>query len=212
MADDESITRLLDDLDAGEAGAMDRLMEAVYADLERVACKKLAEAHGSDGAGVTLEPAALVNESFLRLAKQRKGFANREQFFAIATRIMIRVLRDAEDRRAAAKRGGGARPVTLCVEDLTSNELRQVDASWMDFERWAKAIDALGEMDPRKAEGIRLKVFFGLTMQEIAETLGISLATAERDWAFSRAWLGREIRRGSAPENEGIDASVPREE
>jgi RNA polymerase sigma factor (TIGR02999 family) len=222
MAREEEITRLLGEVEQGRDGAMDRLMEAVYADLERVARRKLAEEYGAGLPGVTLEPAALVNESFLKLLQQRKGFRNRDQFFAIVTRVMVRVLKDSEARRGAAKRGGHARPVTLCVEDLASELVRTVAASWMDLEAWLEAIDALSALDDRKADAVRLRVFFGLTMPQVAETLGISLATAERDWTFARAWLAREMKQreerraqdgagpGVAGGNEGNSPPPPR--
>ena len=113
MASSDDITRLLGEVDTGRAGAMDDLMQAVYSDLQRVAERHMAEQFGRGLPGVTLEPAALVNESFLRLIKQRKAYDNRGQFFAIATKLMLRVLIDYQRKRRAAKRGGGRQRITL---------------------------------------------------------------------------------------------------
>jgi RNA polymerase sigma factor (sigma-70 family) len=212
MSDADHITRILIDLDAEKPGAMDDLMTAVYSDLERVAHRHLAERYGPNLTGVTLEPAALVNESFLTLIKQRKAYANREQFFAIATRIMLRVLVDYQRRKLAAKRGGNIDHVTLSLDVCpeiakdpttfatavgsvsriaTASSTGSVERT-ISVKTLIDSLDCLDELDRRKADVVRLRVVWGLEMKEIAQSLEVSLATVERDWAFAKAWLARE--------------------
>ena len=191
MNESSEVTRLLIALDADEPGALDELMRAVYADLERIAARHLARAHGPALGGVTLEPAALVNESFLRLIRQREPFRNREQFFALATRVMIRVLKDDQKRRRAQKRGGDARPVTMAIDpaDPGGTPSRNL----VEIEALETLLAQLEALDPRKARLVELRVVWEYSMPEIAERLGISLATVERDWSFARAWLLRAL-------------------
>jgi RNA polymerase sigma factor (TIGR02999 family) len=197
MSGAPDITRLLSDVDAGAPGATDRLMQAVYEDLRRVAERHLDQRFGRGLPGVTLEPAALVNESFMRLIRQRKAFDNRGQFFAIATKIMLRVLVDYQRSRAASRRGGDRQRLALDLEHhegsppgggCAGGDTIAVDAL-------TDALDRLEAVDPRKADVVKLRVVWGLQMREVAEALDISLATAERDWAFAKAWLAREASR-----------------
>jgi RNA polymerase sigma factor (TIGR02999 family) len=193
------ITQLLDAVDEGREGAMDRLMDAVYADLERVAARHMAGRFGHDLPGVTLEPAALVNESFLKLLQQHKRFANRNQFFAIATKIMLRVLVDYQRRRLAARRGGDRGRITLSLADPAAvGGAVSPGTALIEVDKLVEALESLESMDERKASVVKLRVVWGLEMKEIAETLDVSLATVERDWSFAKAWLARETeeRRG----------------
>lgn len=190
----DNITRLLHDVDRGRDGAMDDLMAAVYSDLQAVAEKHMRERFGHGLPGVTMEPAALVNESFLRLIKQRTKYDNRGHFFAIATKVMLRVLVDYQRRRIAAKRGGGVRRVTLALDAPADAPAASSPGTQtlIGVDSLVEALDKLEELDARKADVVKLRVVWGLQMREIAESLGISLATVERDWAFSKAWLSRE--------------------
>jgi RNA polymerase sigma factor (TIGR02999 family) len=187
---------LLHAVDEGRAGAMDELMNAVYDDLKRVAERHMVEQFGRGLPGVTLEPAALVNESFLRLVQQRKSYENRGQFFAIATKVMLRVLVDYQRSRRAAKRGGGRKPITLSIGRQAAAGDDDAGAS-IDVELLAAALERLEGLDERKANVVRLRVIGGLEMREIADVIGVSVATVERDWSFSKAWLAREA--GGAP-------------
>jgi RNA polymerase sigma factor (TIGR02999 family) len=139
-----------------------------------------------------MEPAALVNESFLRIIKQRNKYDNRGQFFAIATKVMLRVLMDYQRRRGAAKRGGDRQRITLPLEKQPEPGGRRSSDTLIGVETLAGALERLESLDPRKADVVKMKVIWGLTMPEIAQSLDISLATVERDWAFSKAWLARE--------------------
>lgn len=197
MSEEENITRLLRAADDGDDGALDDLMRAVYEDLERVASRHMDEQFGRGLPGVTMEPAALVNESFLRLIKQRKKYDNRGQFFAIATKIMLRVLVDYQRSRGAAKRGGDMKRVTLSLVPPDGQSSVGGSDETIGVESLAGALDKLEAMDARKSDVVKLRVIWGLEMREIAESLEISLATVERDWAFAKAWLAREAASGT---------------
>ena len=170
---------------------MDELMRSVYADLERIAERHLAQRFGPGLPGVTLEPAALVNESFLRLIKQKKKFGNRGHFFAIATKVMMRVLLDYQRRRGAVRRGGDRGRITLNLDVHSPVGTAEEDRG-IEVECLAAALEQLEALDGRKADVVKLRVVWGLKMEEITEALGVSLATVERDWSFSRAWLARK--------------------
>jgi RNA polymerase sigma factor (TIGR02999 family) len=187
----EDITLLLSRIDAQEPGAMDELMRVVYRDLERIAASHLQRQFGERVKQLTLEPAALVNESFLRLIKQRKKFDNRGQFFAVATKIMLRVLCDYRREKLAAKRGGGAGArMTLSLH------AGEVDASQgeglIDVELLTSALDNLDHLDSRKADIVKMRVVWGMTVPEVAEALDISPSAVDRDWRFAKAWIADE--------------------
>ena len=200
---DQDITRLLKDLRQGRGGAMDELMRSVYDDLRRVAERHMTERFGHGLPGVTMEPAALVNESFLKIIKQRNAYDNSGQFFAIATRVMLRVLVDYQRQRAAAKRGGDHQRITLSLAERPGSAQSNGDApgepeSLIAVETLVVSLQRLEELDTRKGDVVKMRVVWGLQMPEIARALGISLATVERDWAFSKAWLARDA---NAPQN-----------
>lgn len=182
------ITLLLEEAASGDRTAMDRLMRRVYDDLERVAARRMRDRFGADLAGVTLEPAALVNETFLKLVQRPMDYSNRRHFFAFATRVMLRALTDYQRARSAAKRGGDQVRVTLTGIGIGSEPVST------GAEIIQKSLADLEEMDRRKAEVVALKVFWGLEMAEIAEALSVSLRTVERDWRFARNWLRSRLR------------------
>ena len=183
--DEGEITRLLHEADAGQEGALDKVMELVYQDLSGMAASHLRRRYGADLAGVTLEPAALVHETFLRLIRQRSGFDNRGHFFAIATRMMLRVLNDNARRKGAGKRGGDLARVTLSgLADQSSDH---------DITDFTRALERLDADDKRTGEVAKLRLLWGMTVPEIAETLSISEATVNRDWRFARRRLLTEL-------------------
>ena len=190
----DDVTRLLREVEDGHDGAMERLMAVVYADLERVAEKHMRQRFGRGAPGVTLEPAALVNESWFQLIRQRCTYDNRGHFFAIATRVMLRVLTDYQRRRGAARRGGAMERVTLSLAGAgAAAAVRGAGPETLiGVDSLVAALERLEALDERKADVVKLRVVWGLVMREIAEALGFSLATVERDWAFSKAWLARE--------------------
>jgi RNA polymerase sigma factor (TIGR02999 family) len=183
----DDLTRLLLAWRDGEPGAIDRLAPLVYDELRRQARLQLR----GERAGHTLQPTALVHEAFLRLVGQsRAQWQNREQFFAVASRAMRRVLVDHARARMAAKRGDGQTFVVL--DDARAPSAPPgVDALALD-----QALDRLAGIDPRQARVVELRYFGGLTAPETAAALDVSLATVNRDWAMARAWLFREIGGG----------------
>lgn len=183
--DEGEITRLLHEADAGRKGALDEVMDLVYRDLSGMAASHLHRRYGANLAGVTLEPSALVHETFLRLIRQRKGFDNRGHFFAIATRMMLRVLNDHARRKDADKRGGDLARVTLSgLED---------EGSAHDLSDFVRALEKLDVTDSRTAEVAKLRLLWGLSIPEISKTLSVSEATVSRDWRFARHWLLAEL-------------------
>ncbi len=202
MIETARITTLLHDIHAGRDGAMDELMSIVYEDLERVAHRHLRERFGAGMDRLTLEPAALVNESFLRLLKQREGFDNRGHFFAIATRVMLRVLVDYCRQRSAAKRGGGMDRMSITFDDTISASDSPRSLGEIDVESLSDALSNLEALDPRKADVVRMRVVWGMQHEAIAEALNISVPTVERDWRFARAWLADAVTAHAAADGQ----------
>lgn len=182
------VTLLLQSVQHGQEGALDQLLPLVYNDLRQVAAKYL-RAERMDH---TLQPTALVHETFLRLVDQRSAnWQNRAHFFAVAAQLMRRVLVDYARRVATARRGGG-RIVSLEEGmDVPTDEpevLLDVD----------EALTALGQMDPRAARVVELRFYAGLSVEEVAEVMQLSTATIKREWASARAWLEAELQRNVA--------------
>ena len=163
-------------------------MNQVYADLRRIAHNRMHGKFGGNYRDRTLEPTALVHETFLRLREQRSSYRNRSHFFAIATRIMMRVLIDYQRAQLADKRGGDQ--VRLSVSRLHGLEKSSAPVDMMAF---SQALDQLSILDNRKAEVVRLFVLWGFEIAEIAEMLEVSVRTIERDWKFSRLWLAEKL-------------------
>lgn len=162
----------------------DQILPVVYNELRRLAAGYLRR----ERPGHTLQPTALVHEAYVRLLDQRQiDFTNRAQFVGLAAVMMRRILVNHARDRIAAKRGGGAEHVslTLAGEGIGAPEVDLLDLN--------EALTDLSESDPRKGQIVELKFFGGLTTAEIAELLGVSVATVERDWKFARAWLYRAI-------------------
>jgi RNA polymerase sigma factor (TIGR02999 family) len=191
-AADGNVTELLRAWSAGDAGARDRLMPLVYQDLRRRAAAYLRR----ERPGQTLDPTALVHEAYLRLVDQRRAvWQNRSQFFGVAAEMMRRILVDRARAHRTAKRSGQWARVTL---DPALAVTPPVDIDVLDLD---KALTRLAELDARKSRIAELRFFGGLSLEETGEVLGISLATVERDWQLTRAWLFRELS-GGAPRGE----------
>jgi RNA polymerase sigma factor (TIGR02999 family) len=179
---------------------MDQLMKTVYDDLERIAASQLRRQFGDAAGQLTLEPRSLVNESYMRLIKQRKTFDNRGQFFAIATRVMLRVLLDYRRQRLAAKRGAGLR-VGLTLDLADQHQHARADAraddraSFLDIEAFDQALTDLDRLSQRKCDIVRMRVIWNMTIDEIAESLDISPSSVDRDWRFAKAWIAAEVER-----------------
>jgi RNA polymerase sigma factor (TIGR02999 family) len=180
-----SVTELLRAWGAGDARASEELVPLVYAELRRQARRALRR----EGEGHTLQATALVHEAWLRLDGQHDArWESRTQFLAVAAQMMRRVLVDHARTRRAVKRGGGGTQVTLSEADRAVATPDDVDVLALD-----DALGRLAVLDPRKARVVELRYFAGLTIPEVAETLGISLATVGREWAIARMWLHREL-------------------
>lgn len=181
------VTVLLEGAQAGVEGAAERLMQHVYGELRAMAAVRMS----NEPAGQTLQPTALVHEAWMRLVDEggRSHFENRAHFFGAASEAMRRVLVDRARRRLAEKRGAGAVHAPLDEFEIQapapSTELLQVN----------DALDQLAMVDPRKAELVKLRYFVGLSFEEVAALLNISVPTAHRDWAYARAWLRVEIEK-----------------
>jgi len=182
------VTSLLQRVADGSAGALDELTAIVYDDLRAVADRHMRRVFGGRMGGITLQPTALVNETFLKLIKQRQRFDNRGHFFAIATKVMLRVLLDDHRRRAAAKRGGAWVRVAFDPEQDPRLARHSPEVPAL-----VEALEKLEKLDSRKAEVVKLRVLWGLTLPEVARALGAARATVARDWKFARAWLAKEL-------------------
>lgn len=181
------ITEYLRAWEQGDDRALEALLPMVYAELRAIAAKHL----GGERSGHTLQPTALANEAYLRLQGLKSvPWHDRTHFFAMASRIMRRVLVDHARARSAQKRGADAPRVEL-TEGLNDALQPAMDAvELIDLDR---ALDQLAEAEPRLARLVEVRFFGGLTVEEAAELLGCSPRTAKRDWAFARAWLLRRL-------------------
>lgn len=169
----------------GGAPALDRLYSAAYEELRR-----LARSVRRGGAGETLNPTALVNEAYLKLAaSEGLRLASRQHVKRVAARAMRQVLVEAARRRAALKRGGGRRLVTY------DESMGGAEATPADVLALHEALGALARMHPRQAETVECRFFGGFDIPETAAALDVSEATVSRDWRAAKAWLAREIRR-----------------
>src|SRR5438874_6553967 len=182
------VTRILNAIEHGDAEAANELLTLVYDELRRVAAHKMAH----EAPGQTLQPTALVHEAWLRLGgDQQPTWQNRAHFFGAAAEAMRRILVDRAREKKALKRGGGLERVDIDAVELSApmpdDELLALD----------EALDRLATVDTRAAEMVKLCFFVGLTQEEAARELGVSLSTAERVWGFARSWLLREVRKGT---------------
>ena len=189
------ITLLLQDLDRGREGALDALMDAVYSDLERIALAHLSRQFGKNVRAITIEPAGLVNELFLRMIKQRKSYDNPGQFFAIATKMMLRVLLDYKRKRLAVKRGGDQKRISLFLDGHAKPERSRSTITEIEIESLSTALQELESIDSRQADVVKMRVVWGLNIEEIALALDMSASTVKRDWRFAKAWLTDEAMR-----------------
>ncbi|MDA8019790.1 MAG: ECF-type sigma factor [Thermoanaerobaculia bacterium] len=182
---EEPVTQWLQEAASGDAQAAGRIAGWAYAELEGLAASRLRRYFGTTD--VTLEPAALVSETFLKLLRHPTVFENRRHFFAFVGKVMLRVLIDYRRARASEKRGGDRIRVSL-------TEVRGSAAPAIDVLAFEQALERLESLDVRKAEVTRLRVLWGLSMDEIADVLEVSLPTVGRDWRFARTWLAEELK------------------
>lgn len=185
MTPDADVTQLLRAWRAGDAAAGEKLLPIVYAELHR----RAAAAMRREDAGHTLQATALVNEAYMRLVGQRQAeWQNRGQFYGIAAQLMRRILIDHAREHLAAKRGGGARQVTLSGVEVAADSDDAIEVLALH-----EALERLAVLDERQAKVVEMRYFAGLGVEEVAEALDISPATVKREWATARAWLKREL-------------------
>jgi RNA polymerase sigma-70 factor, ECF subfamily len=185
------VTALLLAWRKGDESALDALVPLVYSELRRIAKRCLA----GERAGQTLQATALVNEAYLRLVGVRRvNWQNRAHFLAMSARLMRRILVDVARSKRYQKRGGGAVKVTL-DDALVASVEHGPDLVALD-----DALGALAKVDERKARVIELRFFGGLSVEETATVLKVSVDTVMRDWKLAKVWLLRELRRATPPD------------
>lgn len=190
--EERDITRLLHQAAEGDRAAFDEVAAWAYTDLERLASARMHRRYPGRAANMTLEPAALVNETFLRLLENPIGFENRRHFLAFASQVMIGALIDYERRRRADKRGGDWMRVTL-----SGIHAAPVPSHDGEIGTFKEALAALETLDARKADVVRLRVLWGAEVSEVARLLQISEPTVIRDWRFARTWLAERLATGA---------------
>jgi RNA polymerase sigma factor (TIGR02999 family) len=178
------VTRILAETRPGDPAAAVRLLPLVYDELRKLAAARMA----SERADHTLSATALVHEAYLRLVGDQH-FEGRAHFFAAAAEAMRRVLVDHSRNRARLKRGGGKNQIDL---DRLTDPAAATDEDLLALD---EALDRLARRYPQAAEIVKLRFFAGMTLDEAAETMGLSLRTANRHWAFARAWLAAALAR-----------------
>lgn len=178
------VTRLLRRWSDGDREALDGLVPLLYDQLRRLAHERLVH----EGPSPVLDTTALVHDAYLKLVDVRQArFRDRAHFLAMASRVMRRLLVDAARERRAAKRGGGD-PVLALDEALHVEEPRAVAITDLD-----EALRRLEAVDPRQSRILEQRYFGGLSLEETAEVVGVSLATVKRELRFARAWLALEL-------------------
>jgi RNA polymerase sigma factor (TIGR02999 family) len=176
------VTRVLSAIEAGNPQAAAQLLPLVYDELRRLAAGHMA----NESPGHTLNPTALVHEAYVRLVGPvgDRSFANRSHFFAAAAEAMRRILLDCARRKRSSKRGGGLGPSPVDVERLPASVI-ELD-SWLDLDA---ALAAFEKIDGPAAALAKIRIFSGLSVEQAADSLGMSRATAFRTWTYARAWL-----------------------
>ena len=183
------VTQILAAAERGDPNAVGRLLPLVYDELRRLASQKLAH----EPAGHTLQATALVNEAYLRLVgaggEQGQRWSGRRHFFGAAAEAMRRILVESARRKRSQKRGGG-----LARSDIDPDEVAAPGRT-EDLVALDEALTKFAEVDPAAAELVKLRYFTGLSGREAAEVMGISVRTADRLWAYARAWLRQALER-----------------
>ncbi len=181
---DQPITQLLSAAAQGDPGADAKLIAAVVQRLEQIASREMAACNNGRVDGLTMEPRMLAHDALLKILERPREFENRRHFFSYATSVMARAMIDYQRKRHAQKRGGDQLRVTM--SDISAD-------SDFDLSEVPTVLTELEALDPRKAELVGLRVFWGASMAEIADILDISESTAERDWRFARRWLAARL-------------------
>jgi RNA polymerase sigma factor (TIGR02999 family) len=192
------VTRLLQVAHAGDPDALGQVYDLVYGELRKIAAARLRH----EREGHTLQPTALVNEAFLKLAgSPAADVRDRGHFLGVAARAMRQVLVDHARRRAAIKRGEGVREATLTGHLFDAGQSGGIDAE--ELLALDAALDRLNQLDPRLRQVVELRYFAGLNDTETGDVLGVTRRTVQRDWTRARAWLYHELyESGREPRSE----------
>ena len=188
MSAAHSVTQLLEQWNNGDREALDKLMPLIYEELRKMARRYM----GQQNPGHTLQTTALIHEAYLRMVKQKeKHFQNRAHFFGVAAQAMRHILVDYARTRHTAKRGGGARPISLEEAALVTPERA---AELVAFDDALKELETLSK---RQSRVVELRYFGGLSVEETATVLEVSPETVMRDWNMAKTWLHRALRPAS---------------
>jgi RNA polymerase sigma factor (TIGR02999 family) len=182
------VTRILSAIEQGDPHAAEQLLPLVYDELRKLAAARLAQ----EKPGQTLQPTALVHEAYLRLVGPEKDqdWDSRGHFFAAAAEAMRRILIDQARTKASQRRGGGGHRIDLDHVDIAAPEAN------LDLLAIHEILERFQQVDPIKAELVKLRYFAGLSIPQAARALGISSSTADRYWAYARAWMHAELKKG----------------
>jgi RNA polymerase sigma factor (TIGR02999 family) len=179
------VTQMLNAIGAGDPKAADQLLPLVYEELRRLAAAKMAR----ESPGQTLQPTALVHEAWLRLAgSDRQRWRGRDHFFRVAAEAMRRILVENARRKQRIRHGGGMQRVEIASIDLP---IATQDEKCLQIDEY---LNQLAKEDPDKADVVKLRVFTGLKVSEIASILDCSEKTVQRHWNFAKAWLSRSLK------------------
>jgi RNA polymerase sigma factor (TIGR02999 family) len=179
------VTQFLNAIEDGDPHLSEKLLPLLYEELRRLAAHKMA----NEAPGQTLQATALVHEAWLRLVGcTRQEWRGRDHFFSAAAEAMRRILVENARRKRRLRHGGGLERVEFDAIDLP---IAQDEENCLKVH---EALDVLAEADPRKAEVVKLRIFAGLQVQEIAAVLQVTEKTVQRDWTFAKAWLSRELQ------------------
>lgn len=182
------VTRMLNAIEQGGTEATDKLIPLVYEELRRLAAQKMAQ----EKPGQTLQATALVHEAYIRLVdSEAQNWRSRTHFFTVAAEAMRRILIDNARRKKSLKRGGGQQTASLDNVEFAIEEPSE------DIIALDEALEKLALEDPVKANLVKLRYFAGMTIEQAADILDISRATADRYWSYARVWLFHETRKGS---------------
>lgn len=186
------VTRILSAIEQGDGQAAEHLLPLVYDELRRLAAQRMAQ----EAPGHTLQATALVHEAYIRLVDGNRiqRWDSRGHFFAAAAEAMRRILVERARRKRGPEAGGGCSQVDLSQVDL------QIQGPQTDLLALSDAIDGLEAADARAAQLVKLRFFAGMTRQEAADALGVSVATADNDWAYAKGWLRVELSESSGAE------------
>ena len=180
------VTHILSQIESGDPSAAELLLPLVYDELRKLAAARMAQ----EAPGQTLQATALVHDAYIRLVdvERAQHWDSRGHFFSAAAEAMRRILVEHARRREGPKAGGNHQRIELSDVDP------EIRSPQFDMIELSEALDQLEKLDPRAAQIVKLRFFAGLTRQQAAETLGVSIATADNDWAYAKGWLQVELR------------------